>query len=41
MLAQGFVKDPDQSITDLLAAQGKALDDTIEIRRFTRYQIGA
>jgi len=41
MLDQGFVKDPDQSITDLLAAQGKAMDDTIEIRRFTRYQIGA
>lgn len=41
MLEQGFVKDPDQSIRDLLTAQGKALDDTIEIRRFTRYQIGA
>lgn len=40
LLEQGFVKDPDQSITDLLAAKGKEIDDTIEIRRYARYQIG-
>jgi elongation factor Ts len=37
---QSFVKDPDKSITDLLADAGKALDDTLTIRRFVRYQIG-
>jgi len=40
LLEQGFVKDPDQSIKDLLAAKGKELDDTLEIRRFVRYALG-
>jgi len=41
LLEQGFVKEPKQSVTDLLAETGKALDDTLSIRRFVRYQLGA
>jgi elongation factor Ts len=41
LLNQGFVKEPKQSITDLLAEKGKELDDTLTIRRFVRYQLGA
>jgi elongation factor Ts len=37
---QGFVKDPDQTVADMLAARGKELGDTLTIRRFTRYQVG-
>jgi elongation factor Ts len=40
LLEQGFVKDPDQSVADLLAAAGKDLGDTITLRRFVRFQIG-
>lgn len=40
LVEQGFVKDPDQSIADYLAARGKEIDDTLEIRRYIRYQIG-
>jgi elongation factor Ts len=40
LVDQGFVKEPKQSITDLLAETGKALDDTLTIRRFVRYQLG-
>jgi elongation factor Ts len=41
LVEQGFVKEPKQSITDLLAEKGKELDDTLAIRRFVRYQLGA
>ncbi len=37
---QGFVKDPDQTVADMLAARGKELGDKLTIRRFTRYQVG-
>ncbi len=40
LVEQGYVKDPDQSITEWLAAQGKTLGDNLAIRRFTRYQVG-
>ena len=40
LVEQGFVKDPDQTVTELLAAKGKELGDTLEIRRFVRYQVG-
>lgn len=40
LLEQGFVKDPDISITDLLAKTGKEIGDTLSIRRYVRYQIG-
>ncbi len=41
LLEQAFVKDPDHSITQLLEAKGKELGDTLSIRRYLRYQIGA
>jgi elongation factor Ts len=41
LVEQMFVKDTDVSIADLLSGKGKELDDTLEIRRFTRYQLGA
>lgn len=40
LVEQGFVKDPEQTITELLAAKSKELGDTLAIRRFTRYQVG-
>ncbi len=40
LLEQGFVKNPDQSITALVEETAKSLSDTIEIRSFVRYQIG-
>lgn len=38
---QGFVKEPKQSITQLLEEKGKELGDSLTIRRFVRYQLGA
>ena len=40
LLEQAFVKNPEQTITQLVAEKAKALDDTIEVRRFIRYQVG-
>lgn len=40
LLEQGFVKDPDQTVSEMLAARGKAIGDTLTIRRFIRYQVG-
>lgn len=40
LVEQGFVKDPDQTVTDMLAARSKELGDTLSIRRFARYQVG-
>jgi elongation factor Ts len=40
LLEQGFVKNPDQAITALVAEKSKAIGDTIEIRRFARFQVG-
>ncbi|WFB35529.1 translation elongation factor Ts [Kiritimatiellota bacterium B12222] len=40
LLEQGFVKDPDMSITELLAKTSKEVGDTLSIRRFVRFQIG-
>ena len=36
----GFIKDPDKSITDLLAETGKTLGDTLSIERFARFAVG-
>jgi elongation factor Ts len=41
LMEQGFVKEPKQSISALLAETGKALEDTFTIRRYARYQLGA
>ena len=40
LLEQAFVKNPEQTITQLVAEKAKALGDTIEVRRFLRYQVG-
>jgi elongation factor Ts len=40
LLEQGFIKDPDKSITDLLAETGKTLGDTLSIERFARFAVG-
>lgn len=39
-LEQGFVKDPDTTITKLLEAKGKELGDTLTVRRFVRFGLG-
>ncbi len=40
LLDQGFVKDPDQTVQELLDAKGKEAGDKLNIRRFARYQLG-
>ena len=40
LVDQGFVKDPDTSVTKLLEAKGKDVGDTLTIRRFVRWQLG-
>lgn len=40
LLEQGFVKEPDTSISSLLEARGKDLGDTLTIRRFVRFGVG-
>jgi elongation factor Ts len=40
LVEQAFVKDPDLSITELLTSKGKEIGDTLQIRRFARYQVG-
>ncbi len=38
---QGFVKEDKVSITDLIAEKGKEIGDTIRVKRYIRYQLGA
>jgi elongation factor Ts len=40
LLEQGFVKDPDKTIGDLLKVKIAELGENIQIRRFTRYAVG-
>ena len=40
-LEQGFVKEDKVSITDLIAEKAKELGDTITVKRYVRYQLGA
>lgn len=40
LVDQGFVKDPDTTISALVAAKGKELGDTLTITRFTRFAVG-
>ncbi len=40
LVEQGFVKDPDHSVTEYVGSQAKLLGDTLTIRRFIRYQVG-
>ncbi|MGJ8723564.1 MAG: translation elongation factor Ts [Roseibacillus sp.] len=41
LVDQGFVKDPDTSISGLVEAKGKELGDTLTINRFTRFAVGS
>jgi elongation factor Ts len=41
LVNQGFVKEPKQTITELLEAVAKPLGETFGIKRFVRYQLGA
>ncbi|MDA0991210.1 MAG: translation elongation factor Ts [Verrucomicrobia bacterium] len=41
LVDQGFVKEPKQTIKDLVAETAKSVGDDLTIRRFVRYQIGA
>ncbi|MEP6686498.1 MAG: translation elongation factor Ts [Verrucomicrobiota bacterium] len=40
LLEQGFIKNPDQTIKELLATKIAELGENIVIRRFTRYLVG-
>jgi elongation factor Ts len=40
LVDQPFVKEPKQSITQLIAAKSKDLGDTIAVKRYVRYQVG-
>lgn len=39
-LEQGFVKDPDVTVTQLLENKGKELGDTLTVTRFVRFGLG-
>ena len=41
LVSQAFVKNPDQTIRELIAATIQKTGENIQIRRFTRYQLGA
>jgi elongation factor Ts len=40
LVDQAFIKNPDQTITQLVAEKSKALGDQLVIRRFLRYSVG-
>ena len=40
LVDQAFIKNPDQSISQLVAAKSKELGDNLVIRRFLRYSVG-
>src|SRR3954451_10131794 len=40
LLEQGFIKNPDQTIKELVSAKITELGENIVIRRFTRYSVG-
>ena len=40
LVDQAFIKNPDQTIAQLVAEKGKALGEKISIRRFIRYMVG-
>jgi elongation factor Ts len=41
LVEQAFVKDADHTVAEVLKARGDAIGDTLTIRRFARYQVGA
>lgn len=40
LIDQAFIKNPDQTVAQLVAEKGKALGDQLVIRRFLRYSVG-
>jgi elongation factor Ts len=40
LIDQAFIKNPDQTIAQLLAEKGKALSEKLVIRRFLRFMVG-
>ena len=40
LMEQGFIKNPDQTVTELVATKIATLGENIVIRRFTRYMVG-
>ncbi len=40
LMAQGFVKDPDKSVRDILADAGKAAGGDIKVASFVRFKLG-
>ncbi len=40
LVDQAFIKNPDQTISQLLAEKSKALGESLSIRRFLRYMVG-
>ncbi|MEO7319094.1 MAG: translation elongation factor Ts [Chthoniobacteraceae bacterium] len=40
LIDQAFIKNPDHTITQLLAEKSKALGETLSIRRFVRFMVG-
>jgi len=40
LLEQAFIKDPDTTVTKVLAAASKELGDTLSVERFERYELG-
>lgn len=40
LVEQGFVKNPDLTVKAHIASVAKTLGDTVEVRRFLRYQVG-
>lgn len=40
LMEQGFIKNPDQTVKELIAAKIAELGENIVIRRFTRYLVG-
>ena len=40
LMEQGFIKNPDQTVKELVASKIAALGENIVIRRFTRYSVG-
>jgi len=40
LVDQAFIKNPDQTITQLVAAKSKELGDNLVIRRFLRFMVG-
>ena len=40
LLSQPFVKDPDKTVADLVREATAAIGEKIDVRRFTRYEVG-